>query len=77
MAIPLDELKREAARLSDVERAELALALIESLEDCSDQVGVEEAWHHEIERRSDEVDRGVARLVPGDDVFARVRRQLR
>ena len=75
MSTPLDDLKREAARLSDAEQAELALTLIESLEGGSDDNGVNDAWRREIERRSDEVDRGEAKLVPGDGVFTRVRNQ--
>jgi putative addiction module component (TIGR02574 family) len=76
VSVRLDELKREMATLTEAERAELALALIESLESWPDQTDVEEAWRREIERRSDEVDRGEAQLVPGDEVFARVRQQL-
>jgi putative addiction module component (TIGR02574 family) len=77
VSIPLDELKREAANLSDAERAELALSLIESLERGSDQGDVEEAWRLEIERRAGQVDRGEDQLIPGDEVFARVRHQIR
>ncbi|MCE7878349.1 MAG: hypothetical protein DYH14_13740 [Betaproteobacteria bacterium PRO3] len=41
------ELKRKAAQLNENERAELALALIESLDGEAD-VGVEEAWQIEV-----------------------------
>ncbi len=76
MSARLDELKREAAKLSDAERAELALVLVESLETPSDDADVERSWQAEIERRAAELERGQVKPVPGDDVFARVRRDL-
>ena len=71
----LIELKRKAAQLDENERAELALALIESLDGETD-VGVEEAWQIEVERRIAQIERGEVKLIPGDEVFARVRRKL-
>ena len=76
MSISLDKLKQQAAKLSDADRAALALALIESLEAPSDDSDVERAWHLEIERRAAEIERGEVQPVPGDAVFARLRRQL-
>ena len=76
MSARLDELKREAANLSDTERAELALALIESLEAPTDDSGVEQAWQVEIQRRAAELERGDVQPVPGDQVIAHLRRQL-
>jgi len=75
MSDTLTELKEKASRLSEAERAALALSLIESLDGPPDP-GVEEAWRIEIERRVGEIDRGEAHLIPGDEVFARVRRRL-
>jgi len=73
----LDALKQEAAKLAQAERAELALALLESLDSATeDEDDVERAWLVEIERRVDEIERGEAKLIPGDEVFARVRQQL-
>jgi putative addiction module component (TIGR02574 family) len=72
----LDELKREAVKLSDNERVELALALIESLEGPAEGGGGEEAWRIEIDRHSAELMRGDVRPVPGDRVFARLRERL-
>jgi hypothetical protein len=43
MSDALTELKKKAAQLSDAERAELALSLIESLDGPADP-DVEEAW---------------------------------
>ena len=75
MSNALAELKQKAAELSDTERAELALALIESLDGPADP-DVEEAWRLEIDRRAGEVERGEAQLIPGDEVFERLRRRL-
>ena len=75
MSTVLAELKQKAAELSENERAELALALIESLDGAVD-AGVDEAWRVEIEHRIAQIDRGEVRLIPGDEVFARLRRKL-
>jgi putative addiction module component (TIGR02574 family) len=75
MSTVLAELKHKAAQLSESERAELALALIESLDSKID-TGVDEAWRVEIERRISEIDEGKVQLISGDEVFARLRRKL-
>ena len=78
MSTMLAELKEKAAQLSEPERADLALALIESLDGPpEDPAEVEEAWRVEIERRVGEVERGEVETIPGDEVFAEVRRRLR
>jgi putative addiction module component (TIGR02574 family) len=71
----LAELKEKAAQLPDGERAELALALIESLDGPAD-AEVEEVWRVEIEHRAAQVERGEVKLIPGDEVFERLRRRL-
>ena len=75
MSSDLEELKQKASRLSEQERADLALALIESLDGPAD-VDVEEAWRTEIERRIRQIENGDVQLLPGEEVFARVRRRL-
>ncbi len=75
MASVLTELKEKASQLSETERAELALSLIESLDGPADP-DVEEAWRLEIEQRIDQIERGEIQLIPGDEVFARLRRRL-
>ena len=78
MSTMLAELKEKAAQLSQPERADLALALIESLDGpAEDPATVEEAWRVEIERRIGEVERGEVKPIPGDEVFAEVRRRLK
>ena len=76
MSVRLDDLKREAARLSEAERAELALALIESLDGPADDGDVEEAWRIELDRRSAALASGEVQPVSGDDVFARLGERL-
>jgi putative addiction module component (TIGR02574 family) len=75
MADILAELKEKAAQLPDGQRAELALALIESLDGPAD-ADVEEAWRVEIAHRAAQVERGEVKLIPGDEVFERLRRRL-
>lgn len=75
MSNTLAELKEKASRLPETERAELALSLIESLDGPADP-DVEEAWRIEIERRVGQIERGEVQLIPGDEVFARLRRRL-
>lgn len=78
MPTMLAELKEKAAQLSEPERADLALALIESLDGpAEDPAVVEDAWRLEIERRVGEIDRGEVKPIPGDEVFAEVRRRLK
>ena len=76
MSLKVEELKAAAAKLSQDERAELALALIESLDaDTEDEDEVARAWLAEVERRAGEVDRGEVKPIPGDEVFARLHRK--
>ncbi len=71
----LAEIKEKASQLSESEKAELALSLIESLDGPADS-NVEEKWRLEIERRAAQVERGEVQLVRGEEVFARLRRRL-
>jgi len=78
MSNMLAELKEKAAQLSEPERADLALALIESLDGPpEDPAEVEEAWRVEIERRVNEIERREVKPIPGDEVFAELRRRLK
>jgi putative addiction module component (TIGR02574 family) len=76
MSTTFEDIKEKAAQLSELERAELALALIESLDGPPD-ADVEEAWRIEVERRLGQIERGEVQLVPGDEVFERLRHRLR
>jgi putative addiction module component (TIGR02574 family) len=61
----------EALALAPIERAGIARALIESLEEADE--GASESWRHELRRRIDELDGGHASL----EDWAEVRRKLR
>ena len=49
------------------ERAELAEQLLSSL-DALSEAEIEQLWLREAARRADELDQGVAKRVPADDV---------
>ena len=66
------ELEREVRLLSAEERAQLVNALLESLR--GEKIAeVEAAWAVEIERRVSAYERGEAKLVPAEEVFAKAR----
>ena len=75
-----DEILRQAMRLTDDERAEVAGALFESIEPPP-EVEVEQAWREEVARRIAALDAGQARTVPWEEVreqlFARLRASQR
>lgn len=48
----------------------------EAMSDSAADTDVEEAWQVEIDRREAEVERGEVQLIPGDEVFERLRRRL-
>ncbi len=45
--------------------------LLESISPTTKEI--DEAWKEEVERRIDEVERGEVKLIPGEEVFARMR----
>ncbi len=69
------ELSQKAQTLRAEDRARLAELLLDSIHQRSDQV-VENAWDDELLRRLSEVDRGVAKLIASDEVFAQIRRAM-
>jgi putative addiction module component (TIGR02574 family) len=62
---------KEAAELSDEDRAALAGLLIESLEGDPDP-DVEAAWAAEIEKRVAELDAGTVESIPWEQVRQRL-----
>ena len=62
----------DALALPAEERAALVDALTESLE----PVNVSPEWHDEIRRRIEAIERGEAKLVPWDEVRARLRSKI-
>jgi putative addiction module component (TIGR02574 family) len=79
MSMSFEHIKAEAAKLSEVERAELAHEMLKSLDaaDDADLEEIEQAWIREAERRSAEIARGEAKLIPGDEVFARLNERFK
>ena len=71
-----DELERQAHALTLQEKAILACILIEELDPAVD-VGVEEMWIEEAQRRYDSFLKGELEALPGDDVMARARSRLK
>jgi len=57
-------------------RVRLVDRLLESL-NLPTHREVEEAWAKEVEHRISQVEKGEAELIPGEEVFARLRRQYR
>jgi len=68
-------LLQKALSLSEVERADLACSLMESLDAALDD-NAESAWNEEINRRIAELDSGSAKTVPWDEVRSRISSRL-
>lgn len=75
MTAPADRVLQDALGLSEQERAEIAVRLIESLDVASDAEAaeVEAAWAAEIERRCAALDAGTT----GTTAWEEVRRQIK
>jgi len=67
MSKRLEDILRSAAKLSTTERAELAAALLASLDSDPEEV-VEVAWNAEIQRRVERVRTGAATGRPWSEV---------
>jgi putative addiction module component (TIGR02574 family) len=72
MSALLDELSKKARTLTVEERAQLAQELLESVEREIDP-DVQAAWEAEIADRIAKYERGEAKLVPAEEVFAAAR----
>lgn len=73
MSTLLKELSEKARFLTIEERAQLAQELLESVERDADPE-VQAAWEAEIASRIAKYERGEAKLVPAEEVFAAARR---
>jgi putative addiction module component (TIGR02574 family) len=69
-------IEREALHLPVSDRARLAHKLLISLEELS-EAEVAEAWLDEAERRAREIDEGLVRLIPAEEVSRKARELLR
>ena len=64
----------QALALPEAERADLIDVLTDSLQGTQQELSPE--WTAEISRRISAVSRGESKLIPGDEVEARIRRAL-
>ncbi len=71
----LSKLRSEALMLPEAERADLAHALVKSL-DAPDDADAANAWDREIQRRLAEIDSGTAKLVDRDEFRRRMQARL-
>lgn len=71
-----ETIRREALSLPVRERADLAEQLLSSLDLLSEEE-IAQLWLHEAARRADEIDRGVAQRVAGEDVRLEARALLK
>jgi putative addiction module component (TIGR02574 family) len=71
----MERLRSEALTLSELERAELAHTLIESLDAPADE-GVEKAWDREIARRIAQIDSGQAKLIDREEFRKRIQARI-
>ena len=56
-------------------KLELVDRLLESI--TPRQKDIDDAWNDEVERRIDEVESGEVELIPGEEVFARMRERYK
>lgn len=68
-------LEDQISRLSDRERARLALRLLESLEPGSDD-SVDDLWLDEAERRLQNYDKGLTAARDAEEAIAEIEREL-
>jgi len=69
------KLEKQAQGLSPEERAQLAMALIESLDQGRDE-DVEELWLDEAERRLEGYRTGRIEAIPANEVFEKIEKKL-
>ena len=62
-----ETIRREALSLSAQERAELAAQLLSSLDSLSEEE-IAQLWLAEAARRADEIDQGIMKQVPAEEV---------
>ena len=64
----------EALSLPSDERVSLVEKLLTSL-NLPIQEEIDQLWAEEVERRVSQIERGDVELIPGDEVFAKIRRK--
>lgn len=74
-SVVFDRLRSEALTLTEAERAELAHALVSSL-DGSPDADAQDSWDREILRRIGEIEAGTAKLIDRAEFTRRMRARL-
>ena len=72
-----DQLTAAALRLPTHLRAQIAQALLASLDDDAELYDVERAWLAEAERSDRDLDAGAVALLPAEEAFRAARERLR
>ena len=72
----LEHIQNEALQLTEKERAELARKLLISLELPSDKE-LEQDWLEEAHRRAQDLDNGIVRPIPAEEVSKKARALLK
>ena len=68
----VEELSRRARDLSPEERVQLAEEILATVHEMDDEIDA--AWDAEIKQRIAEIENGTAKLIPAEQVLARLRR---
>lgn len=76
MRMSADKLRSDALALPAPERAELARALLESLQEDAEP-DADAAWIAELDRRAQAVADGTAKLVPWEEARERISARLK
>lgn len=76
MTRAIAEIEAEIRGLPRSEQERLLRALLEELDGSSDP-DADRAWLDEVQRRSAELDAGLVKSIPAEEVFARVRARLK
>ena len=76
MSVITDKVFDEALSLPADARVSLVEKLLTSL-NLPTQVDIDRLWSEEAERRLAQIDRGEVELIPGNEVFARIRKKYR
>ena len=71
MARAVSIIQQEIRALSSSEKTELLRVLLEELDGPTDP-GIDAAWAAEIQRRSREIDDGLVKCLPADEVFGKI-----
>jgi putative addiction module component (TIGR02574 family) len=76
MSSATNKVVEEALSLPSDERASLVEKLISSL-NLPVQEEIDQLWADEAERRVSQIEKGEIELIPGNEVFAKIRRKYR